>query len=204
MFSSTRPTAASARDPSAPRKLPQCRPQVYVNGEVECAGICATGMTQLYCSFRFRYIRANWWLLAGDERGETFISDGHNGMCVWNHPFDAHFAALSLEGWPRLEVIVRGKDGDGRNQVAGYGQVLVPTRPGGHELIVQCWRPVEDVLRQQLLAEVPEFVDEQHEQLYVSTPNKSKAQLRAEDSVEVLIRFNVTLQDFKSNNLVVS
>jgi hypothetical protein len=40
----------------------------------------------------------------------------------------------SIEGWPRLEFVVRGQDKHGRNQVAGYGSVLVPTTPGTHEV----------------------------------------------------------------------
>ncbi len=99
-----------------------------------------------------------------------------------------------------MELVVRGKDGDGRNQVAGYGQVLVPTKPGCHELIVQCWRPLsQDKLRQKLLGEVPELLDEEID--YIAQPNKSKPGIRAEDSVEVLVRFNVSLQEFRQNNL---
>eukprot|EP00392_Amoebophrya_sp_AT5.2_P003449 g3454.t1 len=154
-------SGASASAPAKPRALVS-RPQLYVSGEVECGGVCATDMSQMYCSFRFRFIKSNWWLLNGEEAGDTFVADAHNGMCVWNHPFQAHFAyhkhsqALSLEGWPRLELTVRGQDGDGRNQLAGYGQILIPTRPGCHELIVQCWRPKsgQKPLRQKLLGEV--------------------------------------------------
>lgn len=57
-------------------------------------------------------------------------------------------------------------------------------------------------MRQWLLGDVPEFVDEKAD--FPSECNTSRAGIRVEDSVEVLVRLNVTLQDFEPNNLRVS
>ena len=56
-------------------------------------------------------------------------------------------------------------------------------------------------MAQTLLGDVPEFVDSKLD--YIAQPNKSKAGVLAQDTVEVMVRFNVSLQDFKSNNLMV-
>lgn len=198
-----------ARPTGVPKSL-VCRPQMYITGEIESAavGCCGTSFQQLYCSYKLRFSRQNWWLLAGSGSGETFsanlFSTGVSPVCTWNHPLEAHFVAVSLNGWPRLEVCVRGQDAYGRNQLVGYGSVFIPTKPGTHELILQCWRPLEcdssdRSLRQTLLGETPDFLESQMGN--ISQPNRSRPHIRAENSVEVLLRLNIILQYFKLNNI---
>ena len=99
---------------------------------------------------------------------------------------------------------MRGQDDYGRNQLAGYGTVFVPTAPGTHEVVVQCWRPRHKSsmwtrLKRHLLGTVPEFVDDKKNLTWEN--NRSRAGILTEDTVEVLVRFNVLMQEFERNNL---
>uniref|UniRef100_A0A8R1HV61 B9 domain-containing protein 2 n=1 Tax=Caenorhabditis japonica TaxID=281687 RepID=A0A8R1HV61_CAEJA len=44
-------------------------------------------------------------------------------------------------GWPRLLFQVWHHDGHGRQEIAGYGTLLLPNCAGKHELTSGCWRP---------------------------------------------------------------
>jgi hypothetical protein len=82
---------AKARDLKNKERI--TRPQLFINGEIECASTNRTNMRQLYCSFNFRFLHSKWWLISGDDTGgETFIADAEAGICTWNHGIDAHFA----------------------------------------------------------------------------------------------------------------
>ena len=120
---------------------------VFLGGEEQVVrhrrGVCHVHVLQTFLMFSIvnwktaptRFLRTNWWVLAGEESGETFMSrTGERDMAHWNHPLDLHLAALSMEGWPRLELVVRGRDCFGKNQLAGYGTCLVPIKPGSHEV----------------------------------------------------------------------
>ena len=86
------------------------------------------------------------------------------------------------------------------NLIFEFSQVITSNPP---QLIVQCWRPLETNggMRQWLLGDVPEFVEEKAD--FPSDNNTSRAGIRVEDSVEVMVRLNVTLQDFETNQLYV-
>lgn len=64
-----------------------------------------------------------------------------DGCQLWNHPFDVHFAAASMQGWPRIVMQVWELDEYGRSVLSGYGFTHLPTNPGYHELEIRCWRP---------------------------------------------------------------
>ena len=60
---------------------------------------------------------------------------------VWAHPVDAHFAAKSLVGWPKMWFQVWSMDAHGAKDLAGYGFAHVPTAAGEHEVEVATWCP---------------------------------------------------------------
>lgn len=84
----------------------------------------------------------SWSFLAGEESSQTqYSAQDDDGVQVFNHPIDAHFAAASMQGWPRIIMQVWELDEYGRSILSGYGFAHLPTNPGHHELEVRCWRP---------------------------------------------------------------
>ena len=192
------------------------RPQVYVMGEIECCSGGSMMLSEAYCSWELKFDHSNWWVISGQTSGDTFVSEinsggnplaqGSSNVAVWNHPIDAHLACCSTKGWPKLDMVVRGKDEHSRNQLIGYGSVYLPMRPGAHELIVPCWRPmgvgVYDRLRQLLLGISPDItVEKQH---IAHGVNANRSCINAETTCEVLVRLNIVVQDFVGNDIHVS
>ena len=84
----------------------------------------------------------SWSFLAGDETSQTqHAALDDDGSALWNHPIDVHFAAASMQGWPRIVMQVWELDEYGRSVLSGYGFTHLPTNPGYHELEIRCWRP---------------------------------------------------------------
>jgi B9 domain-containing protein 2 len=119
-----------------------------------------------------------WSLLAGDEASQTQYSEASDdGVQIWNHPIDVHFATASMQGWPRIIMQLCELDEYGRSILSGYGFTHLPTNPGEtlrvdnrnvlgfaeirndsicsslyapgyHELEVHCWRPSGSVIEE--------------------------------------------------------
>ena len=84
-----------------------------------------------------------WRLLTGVDRGETFYdcSEHFSEMSAFEHPFDLHYVAGSISGWPKLYAEVWSVDSHGRHSVVGYACLTFPTHPGHYELESFMWRP---------------------------------------------------------------
>jgi B9 domain-containing protein 2 len=50
----------------------------------------------------------NWTLISGRDAGETYeeIKDGTEEYAIWDHPFDLHYKAKTIRGWPKFFVEV--------------------------------------------------------------------------------------------------
>ncbi|KAL9182037.1 hypothetical protein ACHAXT_012380 [Thalassiosira profunda] len=114
-------------------------PEVHFIGEVsEGVGFKDSFVS---CKWSLEWGKS-WSFLAGDESSQTqYSAQDDDGVQVWNHPLDAHFAAASIQGWPRIILQVWELDEYGRSILSGYGFAHLPTNPGCHELEVRCWRP---------------------------------------------------------------
>jgi B9 domain-containing protein 2 len=66
----------------------------------------------------------------GEDSSQTQYASSDDGIQVWNHPIDVHFASASIQGWPRMVVQVWELDEFGRSILSGYGFVHLPTNPG--------------------------------------------------------------------------
>ena len=84
-----------------------------------------------------------WELVEGESGGQTHCDYPPEGepSVVWSHPIDAHFAAKSLVGWPKMWFQVWAMDIHGAKDLAGYGFVHVPTAAGEHVVQVATWCP---------------------------------------------------------------
>jgi B9 domain-containing protein 2 len=82
---------------------------------------------------------------------------------VWNHPLDLSFATTSVEAWPHAYFEVWSQDEHGRNALAGYAQLALPSAPGTHaNLEAVVWRPRGtwlDRLRAAFLGGGPQLAD---------------------------------------------
>lgn len=85
----------------------------------------------------------NWSLLSGKDSGETYeeIKDDTEEYVYWDHPFDIHYKAKTIRGWPKFFVEVWQADNEGRYSIAGYGIGTVPFTPGSQTIRIKCWRP---------------------------------------------------------------
>ncbi|CAE8743687.1 unnamed protein product, partial [Polarella glacialis] len=159
-------------------------------------------LVRLYCSWRLVFDSTKWWVIQGETEGETYMSGvSSQGVCVWNHPLAVHLALKSLQGWPRLELVVRGSDAHGRHRLAGYGSWALPTTPGTTEVLCRCWRPTGDGLVARLRSFFLGIVPELQQSAAISDTGSSRPGLRTEDSVDVLLRINIVHQNFEQNGL---
>lgn len=158
---------------------------------------------RLYCSWRLIFDPSKFRLIQGETEGETFTSHVGEGFCVWNHPVAVHLAPKAFQGWPRLELTVRGKDAHGRHRLAGYGTWALPSTPGPVEVLCRCWRPTGTGflarLRSFLLGIIPEL-----QQTAALTESGSRPGFRTEDSVDVLLRINIVHQNFTQQTQLAS
>ena len=98
---------------------------------------------RLFCKWELKTGIA-WYLLNGKEKGETYeeIKDETDEYSIWDHPFDIHYKARSMRGWPKFVIEVWEVDTQGRYSLAGYGLGTIPCTPGQHLLKIKCWRPL--------------------------------------------------------------
>ncbi|NXY87338.1 B9D2 protein, partial [Alcedo cyanopectus] len=94
---------------------------------------------------------AAWKLLSGSCSGQTQSDDPQAGdVSYWCHPLDVHWATKGLQGWPRLQLEVWGRDSLGRARPLGYGLCHVPSAAGSHALTCVTWAPRPGTWRQRL------------------------------------------------------
>lgn len=116
---------------------------LFLAGEVVgCSGLAAGSAN---CQWKLVTDGKAWKRKKGLDEGTSHNDEpAEGGMCIFQHPIDACYEAvgdISEHEWPRFEVEVRWRDVHGRSDLAGYGIVHMPSRPGVHELSAQLWRP---------------------------------------------------------------
>ena len=60
---------------------------------------------------------------------------------VWNFPFEMVYRMNDISGWPRICITMTCRDFWGRDVIAGYGIIHVPTQPGSHSRYIQLFKP---------------------------------------------------------------
>lgn len=132
-------------------------------GTIRGASYMPSGGTSCFCRYQL-VCGDKWSVVEGSSSGQTqtalvdrSVGGGGEGMIsltgdvyesasgaasvVWEHPLDAHLACGALAGWPQLMVTLWQQDEYQRNEIIGYGMVMVPVAPGLHNLEVATWRP---------------------------------------------------------------
>mmetsp|Transcript_5941 Transcript_5941/g.24076 ORF Transcript_5941/g.24076 Transcript_5941/m.24076 type:complete len:177 (-) Transcript_5941:2241-2771(-) len=114
--------------------------ELHVVGEI--VGAMGFEDRNLFCKWGLE-AGSMWELVEGESGGQTHCDYPPEGepCVVWAHPVDAHFAAKSLVGWPKMWFQVWSMDAHGAKDLAGYGFAHVPTAAGEHELDVATWCP---------------------------------------------------------------
>ena len=121
---------------------------IHLAGQV--VGCTELSAAAAHCKFWVVADQRLWRRIEGADEGTSHSDEpGDGGMIVFQHPVDVAYEALedrslpepSQREWPRVEVEVRFRDAAGRSDLAGYGVVRVPPRPGVHELSCRIWRP---------------------------------------------------------------
>ena len=105
------------------------------NGECSCCCLQRWNnvlVCQLVFKSLYRYLEWGraWSFLEGEDSSQTQYASSDDGVQVFNHPIDVHFASASIQGWPRMVVQAWELDEFGRSILAGYGFVHMPTNPG--------------------------------------------------------------------------
>ncbi|KAF1759629.1 hypothetical protein GCK72_016096 [Caenorhabditis remanei] len=113
--------------------------------EVFVSGIIASakGFGDNRLSIRYQLsLGGGWRVVQGEAEGQTQTDcPSVFEHAYFGHPLDLHLATSSIQGWPRLLLQVWHHDDYGRQEIAGYGTLLLPTSPGKHVLTSGCWRP---------------------------------------------------------------
>uniref|UniRef100_A0A7S2C8P0 B9 domain-containing protein 2 n=1 Tax=Florenciella parvula TaxID=236787 RepID=A0A7S2C8P0_9STRA len=124
--------------------------EVHLVGELNKA--VDIDLPNLHCHWKMltedkteKHDAQHWVLISGADEGFTQISAAaasqNQASAVWNHPLDMYYASSSVKKWPHMYIEIWSQDSYGRNDIAGYGVVLVPATPGTHELECVIWRP---------------------------------------------------------------
>ena len=129
-------------------------PQVHLIGEIK--GATGFDSNKVFCKYEIRTGYSNWTLLNGKESGETYeeIRDEIDEFALWDHPFDLHYRAEAIRGWPKFYVEVWSADNHGRYSIAGYGIGVVPFEPGQHKMKIKTWVPKPQGYFKQLAADL--------------------------------------------------
>ena len=136
-------------------------PEVHFMGEV----VGGTGFNK-GVSVKWTVEFGKYWdLLSGEYNGQSQFgySDFSEDLVSFNHPVDVHFAATSIQGWPRMKVQVWELDEFGRANLCGYGFCHLPTSVGCHEISIPCWRPtgsMPEEIQSFFLGTNPQLVNE--------------------------------------------
>ena len=73
----------------------------------------------------------NWSFLEGSTDGQSqYASLNEDGVSIWNHPIDLHFASANMKGWPRIKMRIWELDKYGRAVLVAYGFSHLPSQPG--------------------------------------------------------------------------
>lgn len=122
-------------------------PEIHLIGEIVGAGGYHRSGS-LSCSWSTDFGHT-WTALEGSTSGQTqYCTVSDNGSLIWNHPFDMHLTATTLNGWPRLLFKVWKLDRYGRINISGYGYCSAPSVAGTHNLTVECWLPCGSFLEE--------------------------------------------------------
>lgn len=62
-------------------------------------------------------------------------------MAIWNQPIDVSFAAVGLQGWPKIVLEIYETDSNNCVDLVGYGTCTLPLSPGLHQREVVVSRP---------------------------------------------------------------
>ncbi|CAL2042329.1 CBN-MKSR-2 protein [Caenorhabditis brenneri] len=113
--------------------------EVFVSGTITSA----KGFGDNRLSIRYQLsLGGGWRVVQGESEGQTQTDcPSVFENAYFGHPIDLHLATSSIQGWPRLLLQVWHHDNYGRQEIAGYGTLLLPTSPGKHVLTAGCWRP---------------------------------------------------------------
>ena len=94
---------------------------------------------------KYQFIYENPWSV---EKGNTigvsqhsYKSQGINKRVVWNFPFEVSFKSNKIENWPQIILYCSEKDFAGREVIAAYGSVHIPTQPGIHIRKIKMFKP---------------------------------------------------------------
>ncbi|CAI2349866.1 unnamed protein product [Caenorhabditis sp. 36 PRJEB53466] len=113
--------------------------EVFISGQITSA----TGFGDNRLSVRYQVcVGGGWRIVHGDSEGQT-QTDCPTAFehAYFGHPVDLHLATSTIQGWPRLLLQIWHHDAHGRQEIAGYGSLLLPSSPGKQELTSYCWRP---------------------------------------------------------------
>jgi B9 domain-containing protein 1 len=125
---------------------------------VQCLGQIESGQFEnrdyLYCRYVFCY-GSDWEVIGGIDNGLSQTSCQNtltlDQNLIWNFPIDVTFKSTNISGWPRVAISVYGMDYFGRDIIEGYGSLLIPLKPGVHNLSVNMFKPVANSSLNQFL-----------------------------------------------------
>ena len=170
------------------------RPEVAFFGQI----VKAVGFEKtVYLRYSLKY-GESWTLINGNSSGETFLAIGaeDEDFTPLSHPIEVKFGAKSIRGWPRIVLEVWQVDEHRRHCIGGYGQILLPCRPGNYQLKVPCWRPKTSFF-DKLLGTLSELT---YPDVIISSENRNG--IKGETTGEIHLDINVILKDFQFHGII--
>eukprot|EP01135_Chromosphaera_perkinsii_P002039 Nk52_evm86s215 gene=Nk52_evmTU86s215 len=171
--------------------------EVHLIGEI--CGASEFEYSGLFCVWGIN-AGPSWRLLEGLDEGRTQVDNADCGMISsWTHPIDIHYAVKGIQGWPKLHFEVWHQDSHGRNELAGYGFVNVPTSPGTYDLDVATWKPAGSIGEQITSYFVGGGPRLQNKELIYS--NNDRYRLRTVAAGKVHVQLGVIVRNFEKHGV---
>ncbi|CAI5448156.1 unnamed protein product [Caenorhabditis angaria] len=113
--------------------------EVFISGSIESAD--GFGDNQLSIRWQISH-GGGWKVMNGESEGQTQTDcPSIFEQAYLSHPLDLHLSTNTIQGWPKILIQVWHHDNYGRQEIAGYGSLVLPSSSGSYQLKCGCWRP---------------------------------------------------------------
>lgn len=75
-------------------------------------------------------------MVEGEQQGQTQTDLSSLDRSYFCHPIDLHFSTRTIQNWPKIHLEVWHQDEYNRQEIYGYGTVIIPSSPGEHEVSI--------------------------------------------------------------------
>eukprot|EP01017_Pseudomicrothorax_dubius_P040820 TRINITY_DN6456_c0_g1_i3.p1 TRINITY_DN6456_c0_g1~~TRINITY_DN6456_c0_g1_i3.p1 ORF type:complete len:237 (+),score=40.03 TRINITY_DN6456_c0_g1_i3:64-774(+) len=119
------------------------KPEVHFFGQI-VGGVNFGHDDGLFCEMIVE-TGPKWEMITPTKTYQTQTCYSEEGeMYYWCHPFDIHYKAAELSGWPKAIFRVWRLDNSGKIDIISYGECSFPRVSGFSKIECETWSPIAD------------------------------------------------------------